>query len=683
MSLDGLNPAQREAVRHRDGPLLVLAGAGTGKTRVITQRLGELVRGGTRADRTLSVTFTNKAAKEMRERALKVLHPHGRPRRGAPRPVVSTFHSLCLRILRQETAALGLPAKFSILDRGDQEAAARTALREVKVQSAAMKPGDLLAKISRWKTAGLSPQDATGAVEDDKDFLAAVAYRRYADKLRSEGGVDFDDLLLLTLDLFRRFPDRLAVHAGRYDFVQVDEYQDTNCVQFKLLKALVWKHKNLCVVGDDDQSIYGWRGAEVEHILNFTRHFPEATVVRLEENYRCAAPVLEWSNRLVTFNKDRHAKTLVPARRVTNPVVVRPFQDEQVEAEQTVLELDFLVKQRGLNPGDVAILHRTAEQTRPFEEHLRKRQIPYEVVGGQSFFDRKEVKDVLALLRAVASETDDRAVLRIINVPPRGIGQTAVKGCLDEAVRRGVSVFDAAEARADRGDLNAKTAGAVRAFRGLLAEFRAKFEAARGPSAVAAKLLDAVDYEREIDRRYDDPQDRLARSAGVDAVLDSLRAYAADAASPTLAGYLQETTLGEREIEEKPKDGPGKAVKLMTLHSAKGLEFPRVYLVGLEENVLPHKRSVELGTRAAIEEERRLCYVGLTRARDFLTLSYCLGRRSRGRLRPCHPSRFLGEMSGRRWPGPPKEEPKPKVFKPRRPVASGRSSKVTHTRNRR
>ena len=324
--------------------------------------------------------------------------------------------------------------------------------------------------------------------------------------------------------------------------------------------------------------------------------------------------MLEWSNRLVTFNKDRHAKTLTPARRVTNPVVVRPFQDEQIEAEQTVLELDFLVKQKGLNPGDVAILHRTAEQTRPFEEHLRKRQIPYEVVGGQSFFDRKEVKDVLALLRAVASESDDRAVLRIINVPPRGIGQTAVKGCLDEAVRRGVSVFDAAAARADRGDLNAKTAGAVRAFRALLAEFRRKFETARDPSAVAGKLLEAVDYEREIDRRYDDPQDRIARSAGVEAVLDSLRAYAADAARPTLSGYLQETTLGEREIEEKPQDGPGKAVKLMTLHSAKGLEFPRVYLVGLEENVLPHKRSVELGTRAAIEEERRLCYVGLTRA---------------------------------------------------------------------
>ena len=333
----------------------------------------------------------------------------------------------------------------------------------------------------------------------------------------------------------------------------------------------------------------------------------------------------------------------------------------------------------------MAILHRTADQTRPFEEHLRKRQIPYEVVGGQSFFDRKEVKDVLALLRAVASERDDRALLRVVNVPPRGIGQTTVREALDEAVRTGGSFWDAASARAARGEVNPKAAAALAGFRATLGEFRAKFAHARDLSAVAAALLERVDYESEIDRRYDNPQERLARSGGVEAVLDSLRAYSAEASAPTLSGYLQETTLGERELEEKKPDGPGKAVVLMTLHSAKGLEFPRVYLVGLEEGVLPHKRSVELGTRAAMEEERRLCYVGLTRARDFLTLSYCLGRRSRGRLKPCHPSRFLAEMSGRQWPGPPKEERKPKAFVPRasKPTARRRGSGVTHTRNRR
>ena len=686
MSLAGLNPPQREAARHRDGPLLVLAGAGTGKTRVITHRLAELIRHGTPADRTLSVTFTNKAAKEMRERAAAILHPGRKRRRGEKAPVISTFHALCLRILRQETANVGLPEKFAIFDRGDQESAARGVLREVKLADGALKPGDLLARISKWKTAGLDPKGAVGAVEDDRDFLAALAYRKYADKLRAEGGVDFDDLLLLVLRLFRDRPDRLAYHAGRFDFVQVDEYQDTNGVQFGVLKALVSPHKNLCVVGDDDQSIYGWRGADVEHILHFAQHFPGAKVVRLEENYRCAAPVLEWSNRLVTFNRDRHAKTLTPARRVTNPVKVSPYPDAETEAERTVLELDFLVKQRGVNPGDIAILHRTADQTRPFEEQLRKRQIPYEVVGGQSFFDRKEVKDTLALLRAVASERDDRALLRIVNVPPRGIGQTTVKATLDQAVRHGESFWDAASRRSASGEINPKAAAALAGFRATLAEFRTKFRSARDLSAVAAALLERVDYESEIDRRYDNPQERIARSAGVDAVLDSLRAYSAEAAQPSLAGYLQETTLGERELEEKKPDGPGKAVMLMTLHSAKGLEFPRVYLVGLEEGVLPHKRSVELGTRAAMEEERRLCYVGLTRARDYLTLSYCLGRRSRGRKKPCHPSRFLAEMSGRDWPGPPREERTPKPFVPRRaskPTARRRGSGVTHTRNRR
>ncbi|MFH5802606.1 ATP-dependent helicase [Alienimonas sp. DA493] len=683
MSLDGLNPPQREAVRHREGPLLVLAGAGTGKTRVITHRLAELIRGGTPADRTLSVTFTNKAAKEMRERASALLHPGRKRRRGEAAPVISTFHALCLRILRQETANLGLPERFAIFDRGDQESAARGVLREVKLADGALKPGDLLARISKWKTAGLSPKEAVGAVEDDRDFLAAVAYRKYAEKLQAEGGVDFDDLLLLVLRLFRERPDRLAYHAGRFDFVQVDEYQDTNGVQFGVLKALVDGHRNLCVVGDDDQSIYGWRGADVEHILHFASHFPGAKVIRLEENYRCAAPVIEWSNRLVTFNKARHDKTLTPARRVTNPVKVTPYQDADVEAEQVVLEIDFLTKQRGVNPGDIAILHRTADQTRPFEEHLRKRQIPYEVVGGQSFFDRKEVKDVMALLRAVESERDDRALLRIVNVPPRGIGQTTVKDTLDEAVRTGASFWQAAEARIGRGEINPKTAAALRDFRALLAEFRRKLASARDLSAVAANLLERVDYEAEIDRRYDNPQERIARSGGVEAVLDSLRNYCAEAKAPTLSGYLQETTLGEREVEDKKPDGPGKAVVLMTLHSAKGLEFPRVYLVGLEEGVLPHKRSVELGTRAAMEEERRLCYVGLTRARDYLTLSYCLGRRSRGRVRPCHPSRFLAEMSGKQWPGPPKEERKPKPFVPRRAKGSGRSARVTHTRNRR
>ena len=687
LQIDGLNPAQRDAVRHTAGPLLVMAGAGTGKTRVITHRLAQLIREGTPAERTLSVTFTNKAAREMRDRALALLYPgpNGKPRvpRGAARPVIGTFHSLCLRIVRQETARLGLPEHFAIFDRGDQESAARSVLREVKLADGALRPGDLLARVSRWKTLGLSPAEATAHVEDDRDFLAAMAFRKYEAKLRAEGGVDFDDLLLLPLRLFREHPDAAAYHAGKYDAVQVDEYQDTNGVQFEFLRELVKPHGNLCVVGDDDQSIYGWRGADVEHILHFASHFPGAKTVRLEENYRCAGEVLELANRLVTFNKRRHDKTLVAARRVSNPVRVHPYPEELTEAEQTIFEIDYLTKAKGVNPGDIAILHRTAEQTRPFEEQLRKKKIPYEVVGGQSFFDRKEVKDVLALFRATLSERDDRALLRIVNVPPRGIGQTAVKATLDDAVTSGDSFWDAAARRSATGAIKPKTAAALASFRSLLAEFRQKFARTRDLPGTAAALLERVNYEDEIECRYDDAQQRMARTAGVDAVLDSLRDYARDAKTPTLAGYLQESSLGEREIEEKKPDGPGKAVVLMTLHSAKGLEFPRVYLVGLEEGVLPHRRSVEEDSRSAIEEERRLCYVGITRARDHLTISYCTGRRSRGRLKPRQPSRFLWEMTGKQWPGPPKEEPKKRVFTTRRAAGSGRSAKVTHTRNRR
>ena len=667
MSLADLNPQQREAATYLSGPLLVLAGAGTGKTKTITHRLARIVRGGTPASRTLSVTFTNKAAREMRQRATALLKQDGllgRAKRGGDRPVVCTFHAYCLRVLREDIHRLGYPAKFTILDRGDQEAAARTALREVKLTDGTMRPGDLLAKISTWKSHGLTPKAARADPEDDRDFLAAIAYRRYADALRAAGAVDFDDLLGLTVRLFDEYPDVLGEHRGRFDHVQVDEYQDTNAVQFRLVRRLVDGHRNLCAVGDDDQSIYGWRGAEVEHILGFATHFPDAKVVRLEENYRSAGPVLEVANRLVAHNRGRHAKELRPARRVSNPVRFRDYADELVEAEQVALEIAFLVHEKQVPPADVAILHRTGEQTRPFESELRRRKVPYEVVGGQSFFDRKEVKDLTAFLKAVDNPDDDRALLRIINVPPRGIGQTVVRATLDAAVTAGVGFWDAAEKKTADGSINARTAAALREFRGLLGEYRAKFARAAEPSATAAALVERIGYESEIDRRYDDPKQRMARSAAVDGFLQAVRDYAGDAKRPSLSGFLQEIGLGERDFGDDSK--PPAGVRLMTLHAAKGLEFPRVYLVGMEEGLLPHRRSIDAG-RAGIEEERRLAYVGLTRARDHLTVTRCQGRRSRGRIRPKLPSRFLMEMTGRSVPrvtpgdepasGPGAEEP--------------------------
>ncbi|MCA9081989.1 MAG: UvrD-helicase domain-containing protein, partial [Planctomycetaceae bacterium] len=339
--LEQLNLAQREAATTLNGPVLVLAGAGTGKTRVITYRMAELIRSGTDAPRILSVTFTNKAAKEMLERT-KALLGAGLRRR----PYISTFHSLCVDVLRQDITHLDYPEKFVILDRGDQESIARKALREIRVTEKQMRPGDLLSIISRWKSAGLAPDRAAAMAEDDREFLAGAAYRKYQQQLKASGSVDFDDLLLLTERLFERFPEVLAKHQQRFSHVQIDEYQDTNGLQFRIVEALVREHHNLCVVGDDDQSIYGWRGAEVKHILSFGQHFPGAKIVRLEENYRCTDRILDVANRLVAHNRDRHKKVLRANKPSPADVRFLKFEDEQLEAEKVVAEIAFYHKMK-------------------------------------------------------------------------------------------------------------------------------------------------------------------------------------------------------------------------------------------------------------------------------------------------------------------------------------------------
>src|SRR5580704_4922951 len=434
--LRGLNDRQREAVLTLSGPLLVLAGAGTGKTRVITHRIAELIQNGAPPERILSVTFTNKAAREMQQRTAALLG-----RRGPHKPLVSTFHSLCVRILRQDAAALGYQPNFTIYDRSDQESAARAALRDIRVTDKTLRPGDLVHRISRWKTEGVLPERARESVENDLDFLAAAAYRRYQQSLKSRGAVDFDDLLLLTHRLFRDFPQVLARHQSRFDHVQIDEYQDTNGIQFALVESLVRPHRSLCVVGDDDQSIYGWRGAEVRHILEFQNIFPGTRVIRLEQNYRSNPAILEIANRLAAQNPGRHAKRLEACRPAGSEVRFRGFEDEQAEAAAVVGEIAGLVE-AGAKPGDVAILFRTNEQPRLFEAELRRRRLRYVVIGGQSFFDRKEIRDLLAYLKVIARPDDEQSLLRIINTPPRGIGDAAVDKLMTSAVKSGRGLWD-------------------------------------------------------------------------------------------------------------------------------------------------------------------------------------------------------------------------------------------------
>lgn len=635
-----MNPSQHDAVTTLKGPILVLAGAGTGKTRVITYRMAELIRRGAEPDRILSVTFTNKAAREMQERTAALLG-----KRLKRKPWISTFHALCVRILREEITQLGYPPQFVIYDRGDQESAARKALRDIRVTDAALRPGDLLALISRWKTAGVEPEVASEFADDDRSFLGAAGYRRYQSQLRAAGAVDFDDLLLLTVKLFERMPDVLDRQQSRFDFVQIDEYQDTNDLQFRLVEALVRPHANLCVVGDDDQSIYGWRGAEVRHILGFQQHFPGAKIVRLEDNYRCTRNIIDLANRLVKHNRSRHEKTLVAHKSGENDVAIREFPDEQTEAEAVVREINFLIQQKAVAPRDIAILFRTNEQPRLFEGELRRLQVPYTLVGGQSFFDRKEVRDVLAYLRAIAFPSDEMSLLRIINVPARAIGEASVDKLLTRAVKQGQSFWEAIPDSVAAKEVSPKTAAALTQFHQLLALFR---ERSRQPGADLAALLEewleTIDYDVEICRQYKEPAQQEARRQVLAECRQAVLEYQQRASRPTLAEFLNQTALEGRDDDFGEKDElQANAVCLMTLHSAKGLEFPRVYLVGWEEGILPHQRSVDADLKA-IEEERRLAYVGITRARDYLTISRSETRMKWGKRRESFPSRFLLEL---------------------------------------
>jgi len=637
-----LNPAQVEAVTTLSGPVLILAGAGTGKTRVITHRMAELIRSGVAPQRILSVTFTNKAAREMQQRTGELLG-----RRMKQRPAVSTFHSFCVKVLRQEIEALGYPSHFVIYDRGDQESAARTALRDVRVSNQSMRPGDLLNLISRWKMAGVAPGRAADFAENDREVLAAVAYRRYQQNLRSCGAVDFDDLLLMTNQLFREFPDVLARQQERFDHVQIDEYQDTNAAQFELVRQLVDRHRNLCVVGDDDQSIYAWRGADVQHILRFASHFSGTKVIRLQQNYRCTDRILQLANRLVRHNPNRHEKTLVPHKRGGSAVRFREFPDEQAEAEGVVREIRYFVREHQVSPAEFAVLFRTNEQPRLFEQEFRKQGVPYVLLGTQSFFDRKEIRDVLAYLKAIAQPDDEVSLLRIINTPARGIGATTVEKLLNRAVRAKRSLWDVIPEATAAGEISNKAAAALDRFHALLDGFRRRFADAPGKlDELIRQLIGETNYHVEIEKQYKEPEQRHARAVVLDQLADSASTYCNAASTPSLTGFLEEVALvGREEESDKEQRLEEQAVKLMTLHSAKGLEFPRVYLVGLEEGLLPHRRAVE-ATENDIAEERRLTYVGITRAMEELTISRAASRKKWGKRRPTIPSRFLFEMRG-------------------------------------
>ena len=636
-----LNPSQREVVITRSGPLLVLAGAGTGKTRVVTTRIAELIRHGVPPNRILAVTFTNKAAQEMQERASELLGK----RATGERPEISTFHSLCVRILRRQIHHLGYPSAFAIYDRSDQESCARGALREIKVGDSLLRPGDLLYLISRWKSAAVSPEQASTVAETDKEHLAAAAYRRYQKALKASGAVDFDDLLLCTEELFRRFPEVRKQEASRFDHLLVDEYQDTNGSQYRIVKALAGAHRNLCVVGDDDQSIYSWRGAEVAHILRFARDWPDAKVVRLETNYRSTREILAWANRLIAFNKVRHDKVLRATCTGPTPRILQ-CQDEATEAQTVVAEIFRRIQSREARPRDIAILFRTNEQPRAFELELRQAKVPYVLVGGQSFYDRKEVRDILAYLKLLVNPRDELSLLRIINTPARGIGHTTITRIMETAVAQRKPIWELLSRWHEVKEVTPSAGKAIEQFTAMIDRYARRV--ARDPLVeIANGLIREIRYEDELARAYPKVEDRDSHWESVEEVINALGSYCERSPrDASLAHFLQEATLADRpESDDKEAKLQRDAVVLMTLHAAKGLEFNEVYLVGLEEGLLPHKRSIA-DQGDAIEEERRLCYVGVTRARRILTLTLALGRHKWGKLQPTIPSRFLYEITG-------------------------------------
>jgi DNA helicase II / ATP-dependent DNA helicase PcrA len=646
---DNLNPEQSAAVQTLSGPLLVLAGAGTGKTRVVTFRIANLIRHGTRPDRILAVTFTNKAAQEMLHRVTEKLGKPKRAPRGAPqppRPVIGTFHSNCLQILRRHARVMGYPERFAIYDRSDQEAVARDVLRQLRVHEGMMRPGDLLAHISRWKNGGMRPDQAMDEARTDAEHVAASGYRRYQQAVKLAGAVDFDDLLLVTEELFATHEPIRAAEAGRFDHVLVDEYQDTNQSQYRIIKFLSKDHRNLCVVGDDDQSIYGWRGAEVTHILNFRNDWPDATVVRLESNYRSVAPILDAANRLIVFNKHRHDKQLRPSRMGGQPPRVLQFKNDVEEARQITHEIARTLDRRVREPRDIAILFRTNEQPRAFETELRKAKVPYVLMGSQSFFDRKEVRDLLSYLKFIDNPRDEVALLRIINTPPRGLGAKSVETLLARAVTAGEPVWEMVNRPTITAELPEPARRGCRLLQQLVQTFKQRLEAKEELAEVVRSLIADTGYMADLTRQYPEPEELQMRQGSVEEVVNSVAEYAAEADEPTLSGFLDQVTLAGREFgSPKDKAKQQNAVWLMTYHSAKGLEFPIVYMVGMEEGVLPHSRSLR-DNPDDVDEERRLCYVGITRAQEELSLTLPLERMKWGKPRPTFPSRFLYELTG-------------------------------------
>jgi len=634
--LQDLNPQQREAVCHIEGPLLILAGAGSGKTRVITHRIAYLVHSeGVPGPSILAVTFTNKAAGEMRERVANLIGLSDWRRA----PLISTFHSFCVRLLRRDGDPLadlrpGFTRDFTIYDDDDQLALIKQIYRSLGLDDKSLPPRSVLSTISHAKNQKQTPEDFYKKAADPKASRLAVIFEQYEARLRQANALDFDDLLLETVRLLGSDEATRLAYNERFRFLMIDEYQDTNRVQYELMRLLTVSHQNVAVVGDEDQSIYGWRGADIRNILDFERDFPNARVIRLEQNYRSTKNILEAASAVVSHNTQRKGKWLWTEAGGGAPIGVYEGWDAENEALFIAHTIDNLL--RDFPEDRVAVLYRTNAQSRQIEEALRRYGRKYLVVGGLSFYQRMEVKDAMAYLKAALSPDDSVSLLRIINTPARGIGKTTVEQVEREAAARGVSFWAALRALLEEGQLSARAQAALSAFVKLIGELHEAASSGMAVHQLLSLILERTGYRQMLES--DPSPDSEARLENLNELLNA----AADSAErgETLAEFLDHAAL----VSESDQLDDQAAVSLLTVHNAKGLEFPVVFLAGLEEGLFPHSRSRD--SADALEEERRLCYVGMTRAQKRLYLTYARSRRRWGGGAPesSFPSRFLREV---------------------------------------
>ena len=647
-NLNSLNPQQRLAVETLKGPVLILAGAGTGKTRVITFRIAHLIERGIAPGHILAVTFTNKAAREMRERVFKLIPKAGSgPSTHDSQPTLCTFHSLCVRILRQHIEKLGYKRNFVIYDESEQLSAVKKILARISAKGEKTDPAAILALLSRYKNGG---ERAAVFADESVRAMAEHIRKHYESALRACNAVDFDDLILLTLRIFAEHPEALAACRAKYRYVMVDEYQDTNAAQFKLVQALTQEHRNLCVVGDDDQSIYGWRGAEISNLLDMEKHFPEVKVVKLEQNYRSTNTILNAANAIIKHNVRRRGKLLWSQKGAGEKILLHTFADDDEEARRVVENIEYARLARRVSWADNAILFRTNQQSRPLETALRQAGVRYHLIGGQSFFDRREIRDFLAYLKTFLNPHDDVSLLRIANTPARGLSDMTMERLLAASHERKGSVFAAMKNPAVTATFQRPAREAIERFVEFVERTRAKLNSDDSAHGVArpalpswaGEFLDEIGYFNELRRSEKTPEAAENRIRNLRELLASMNASTPPGGSLAdgLHAFLEDISL-DTEREEDQDEAPGDAVTLITMHSCKGLEFPHVHIVGLEEGLLPHARSKSEGT---LDEERRLFYVAVTRAMQTLSISHCASRKKYGQPQPCHPSLFLKEL---------------------------------------